>query len=59
MEFKDITNKVEIKYNELKDKTNFKGNSTVEDPILALKAEIQELKAAATATKATYVVPRM
>ena len=40
LEFKDITNKVEIKYNELKDKTNFKGNSTVEDPILALKAEI-------------------
>ena len=49
--------KAELKYNELKYKLNFKVKSKVEEPILALKAKIQELKATATVTKTKYVVP--
>ena len=49
--------KTEIKYNRIKDKLNFKGKTKVEDPILALKAEIEEFRAAATANKTKYVVP--
>ena len=41
LESKDLMDKEEIKYNELRNKIKFKGNSKVEDPILALKAEIE------------------
>ena len=49
--------KAEVQYNDIKDKLKFKGNSKVEDPILELKAEIEELEAEATVTKTKYVVP--
>ena len=49
--------KLEINYNDLKDKIKFKGNPKAEVPILALNAEIEELKDAATSTKTKYVVP--
>ena len=49
--------KAEINYNDLKDKIKFKGNPKAEVPILALNAEIEELKDAATSTKTKYVVP--
>ena len=57
LESKDFMDKAEVKYNNIKDKIKFKGNSKLEDPILALKAEIEELKAASTVTKKKYVVP--
>ena len=47
----DLMDNAEIKYNKLNDKLNIKGNSKVEDLTPALKAEIEELKSAATATK--------
>ena len=49
--------KSEINYNDIKDKLKFKGNSKVEYPIPALKSEIEELKAVATAIKTKYVFP--
>ena len=51
LESKDIVDKAEIDYNEIKDKLKLKVNSMVEYPILALKSEIEELKAATEATK--------
>ena len=49
--------KAEVKYNEIKDNLKFKEKYKVEDPIIALKYEIDELKAAAIFTKTKYVVP--
>ena len=43
-------NKSEIKYNNLNYKRLYKINAKVEYPILVLKAEIELLKSAATAT---------
>ena len=50
--------KAEINYNDLKDKLKSKGNSKVEDLILALMAEIEELKSVAIDTNTKYVVTR-
>ena len=57
LESKDLMYKLEVTYNDLKDKIKFKGNSKLEDPILSLKAEIEELKDVATVTKKKYGVP--
>ena len=57
MEFKDLTDTVKIKYNDIKNKLKFKGNSKVEDPITAFKDEIEELKAAETAANKNFVFP--
>ena len=43
--------KEEVNYDKHKDKLKFKVKSTVEDPLLALKAEIEELKTASKSTK--------
>ena len=48
--------KSDLKYNKIKDKPKFKGNSKLEDPLLALKAKIEELKAAATVTKTNMLI---
>ena len=47
--------KAEFKYNNLKDKLKLNGNYKVEGPILALKSEIEKLKA--TFTKTNYFGP--
>ena len=49
--------KSELKYNQLKDKLKLKGNYKVEYPMLVLKAEIEEIKAAAKVAKTKDVVP--
>ena len=41
LESKDLTDKSEIKYNELRDKIKFKGNSRAEYPIFELRSEIE------------------
>ena len=43
--------KAEFKYKNIKEKVNFKVNTKVQDPILALKAEIDNIKAAVKKTK--------
>ena len=57
LEFKDIVDKAEVKYNDLKDKIKFNRNSNIEDPILVLKAEIETIKSPAAATKTKDVIP--
>ena len=57
LESKYLIDREKVKYNDIKDKLKFKGKSKLEDPILELKAEIEELKAEATVTKTKYVVP--
>ena len=49
--------KSEVKYDKIMDKLKFKGYSRIEDPILELKPEIEELKAAVNVTKTKYIVP--
>ena len=40
-----------FKYYEMKDKVRFKLNSKVDNPVLVLKAEVEELKTTVTKTK--------
>ena len=49
--------KAKLQYNQIKNKPKLKGKSKAEDPILALEAEIEELKTEATVTKTKYVIP--
>ena len=51
LESKDIMDKAEVNYNDLKDKLKTREKTNVEDPILTLKSGIKELKAVATITK--------
>ena len=51
LESKDLTEKEEFKYNKLKDKVMFKVKSRVEYPVLALEAEIEDIKSTVTKTK--------